>query len=136
METTKGTKEYIETVGRRKTSVARVRLYPAGKTTFVINEKDLSTYFPTQELQLIVKDPFTQVKSEGKFKISVLVKGGGIHSQAEAVRHGISRALIEGDIQLRGTLKKAGLLTRDPRMKERRKFGLRKARKSKQWSKR
>ena len=136
METTKGTKEYIETVGRRKTSIARVRLYPAGKTTFVVNEKDLSTYFPTQELQLIVKDPFTQVKSEGKFKISVLVKGGGIHSQAEAVRHGISRALREGDIQLRGTLKKAGLLTRDPRMKERRKFGLRKARKSKQWSKR
>lgn len=136
METTKLGKEYIETVGRRKTSVARVRLYPAGKTTFVINEKDLSTYFPTEELQLIVKNPFTQVKSEGKFKISVLVKGGGIHSQAEAVRHGISRALIKGDMQLRAILKEAGLLTRDPRMKERRKFGLRKARKSKQWSKR
>lgn len=136
METTKGTKEYIETVGRRKTSIARVRLYPAGKMTFVVNEKDLATYFPTQELQLIVKVPFTQAKSEGKFKVSVLVKGGGIHSQAEAVRHGISRALLENDGQLRTTLKNAGLLTRDPRMKERRKFGLRKARKSKQWSKR
>lgn len=136
MDTTKEVKEYIETVGRRKTSIARVRLYPAGKTTFVVNEKDLSTYFPTEELQLIVKNPFVQAKAEGKFKISVRVKGGGIHSQAEAVSHGISRGLIKNDIELRSVLKKAGLLTRDPRMKERRKFGLRKARKSKQWSKR
>ena len=130
------TKEYYQAVGRRKTSVARVRMSPAGKASFIINGKDLSTYFPTEELQLVVKEPFTKGKIADKFKISVLVKGGGIHSQAESVRHGIARVLIEIDPAHRKELKKADLLKRDSRMKERRKFGLRKARKAKQWSKR
>lgn len=126
--------KYIETVGRRKTSVARVRLTPAAKTTFVINEKDLESYFPTKEMRDIVKQPFAEVSD--KFKVSAKVNGGGIHSQSEAIRHGIARALVEGSAELRKTLKKAGYLKRDPRAKERRKFGLKKARKAPQWSKR
>ncbi len=136
METTKTTKEYYEAVGRRKTSVARVRLASAGKMSFLVNEKDIATYFPTRELQLIVKDPFVKGKTEEKYKVTVKVEGGGIHSQAEAVSHGIARVLTEINPLMRKDLKKADLLKRDPRMKERRKFGLRKARKSKQWSKR
>lgn len=126
--------KYIETVGRRKTSIARVRLTPASKTSFEINEKDLENYFPIAELQAIVKQPLSQI--DGKFKITAKIVGGGIHSQSEAMRHGIARALVEGDEMLRKSLKKAGYLKRDPRAKERRKFGLKKARKAPQWSKR
>lgn len=133
MEKTKSEK-YIETVGRRKTSVARVRLTPASKTSFEVNGKDLHEYFTIKDMQNIVKQPLAE--NPEKFKITAKIVGGGIHSQSEAMRHGIARALVEGDEMLRKTLKKAGYLKRDPRSKERRKFGLKKARKAPQWSKR
>ena len=127
--------KYIETVGRRKTSVARVRITEGSKTTFLINEdKDLESYFPTKEMRDIVKQPFTDLAE--KFKVTAHINGGGIHSQSEALRHGIARGLVEFRGELRKTLKKAGYLKRDPRAKERRKFGLKKARKAPQWSKR
>lgn len=128
--------KYIEAVGRRKTSTARVRLTQAGKSSFVINGKSLEDYFPTEELRTIVKEAIQKAKLPEKFKVSILVKGGGISSQAEALRHGISRALVLHSQDLRKKLKQAGFLKRDPRVKERRKFGLKKARKSPQWSKR
>ncbi|MEA2112879.1 MAG: 30S ribosomal protein S9 [Patescibacteria group bacterium] len=136
MATSKATKKYLETVGRRKTAVARVRLTEAGKTTYVVNNLKLSEYFQTDELQGIVKDSLKESKVEAKFSISGLVKGGGINAQAEALRHGISRALLKFDEESKKSLKKAGFLKRDPRMKERKKFGLKKARKSPQWNKR
>ena len=129
-------KKYIETVGRRKTSIARVRLTPSTREHYTINDKDLVTYFPTNELRHIVNDPVLKVKGTEKYSITARVSGGGIHSQAEAVRHGIARALSTHDTELRKGLKKLGYLKRDPRAKERRKFGLKKARKSPQWSKR
>ena len=132
MEKTK--KKYIEAIGRRKTSTARVRVTPATKASYIINEKELAVYFPTAELQKIVTDPFATVNET--FAVSVKVSGGGIHSQAEAVRHGISRALVEDKEEHKSKLKSEGFLKRDPRSKERRKFGLKKARKSPQWSKR
>lgn len=128
--------KYIEAVGRRKTSTARVRITKAGKSSMTVNEKTDGEYFPVEKLRLIVRDPLTTSGISQKFKISVLVKGGGISSQAEAIRHGIARALVKYDLELRKDLKQAGFLKRDPRMKERRKFGLKKARKSPQWSKR
>jgi small subunit ribosomal protein S9 len=128
-------KKYIETIGRRKTSTARVRISEASKQSFEINEKDLATYFPTSELQKIVSDPFA-VAEGAKYSVTVKVSGGGIHSQAEAVRHGISRALVIASEEGKTKLKQAGFLKRDPRSKERRKFGLKKARKAPQWSKR
>lgn len=125
---------YFEAVGRRKTAVARVRLTKATKNTFVINKRDLNSYFPTEELQSIVKEALLQ--NDDKFFVSVLLKGGGQKSQAEAMRHGVSRALVEYNAEFRTKLKKAGFLKRDPRMKERKKFGLKKARRAPQWSKR
>ena len=125
---------YIETVGRRKTASARVRITPATKQTVVINGKALEAFFPTPELQHVVRSPL--VMSEEKFTVTAIVKGGGISGQAVAVRHGIARALEEHDKSRRTDLKKAGFLKRDPRAKERRKPGLKKARKSPQWSKR
>jgi len=127
---------YIESVGRRKTSVARVRITETAKSSFVVNDKDVSEYFPTEELQMIAHDAVSKSKVPAKFSVSALIKGGGIHSQAEALRHGVTRALVSYDEELRGTLKKLGFLKRDPRMKERKKFGLKKARKAAQWSKR
>lgn len=127
--------KYTEAIGRRKTSVARVRLFPASKNSFSINEKDLAAYFPTAELQHIVESPFKKAKT-GSFKVSGKIEGGGIHSQAEALRHGISKALSKYDEGLRKVLKGQRFLKRDPRAKERRKFGLKKARKAPQWSKR
>jgi small subunit ribosomal protein S9 len=131
-------KGYVEAVGRRKTSAARVRITEnkSGKGTFTVNDKALEEYFPTDELQNIARSALAKVKSANKFNVSVLVKGGGIHSQAEALRHGLSRALVVVEAEWRKRLKKAGYLKRDPRMKERRKFGLKKARKAAQWSKR
>jgi small subunit ribosomal protein S9 len=134
MEKTK--KNYIESIGRRKTSTARVRMTASTKQSFEINEKDLATYFPTQELQKIVTDAFTVGEGKQHYAITVKVSGGGIHSQAEAIRHGISRTLVKEDEAQKSSLKKAGFLKRDPRVKERRKFGLKKARKAPQWSKR
>lgn len=127
--------KYFEAVGRRKTSVARVRLFEASKNSYIINDKDLATYFPTEELQKIAEDALKNAGAH-KFKVSVMVEGGGIHSQAEAVRMAIARALLEVDPELRKTLKGLGFLKRDPRAKERRKFGLKKARKRPTWSKR
>ncbi len=129
------TKKYIEAIGRRKTSVARVRITPSTKTHFKINERDLATYFVTEELRKIAEEALGKTETE-HFTVSAHIKGGGIHSQAEALRHGIARALVLHDIELKGKLKPAGLLKRDPRAKERRKFGLKKARKAPQWSKR
>ena len=126
---------YIEAIGRRKTSVARVRYFAKSEGGVIINGKKLNEYFPTDELRAIVESPMKKAKIE-KYEITVRLSGGGIHSQAEALRHGISRALIESVSELRGELKPLGFLTRDPRMKERRKFGLKKARKAPQWSKR
>ena len=127
---------YIEAVGRRKTSTARVRITEAAKESVVVNDKDVPTYFPTLELQKIVIEAVEKSKVAGKFSISAKVIGGGIHSQAEAIRHGLARALVSFDEETRKRLKKLGFLKRDPRMKERRKFGLKKARKAPQWSKR
>lgn len=136
MEKSTTKKRYIETIGRRKTSSARVRITPATKTTYAINDQELATYFVTEELQKIVTDPFSNTAKPEHYTVTVLVKGGGIHSQAEAVRHGISRGLVEVNEDDKSQLKHAGFLKRDPRSKERRKFGLKKARKAPQWSKR
>ncbi len=130
-------KKYHQAIGRRKTSGARVRIVKSDKAgSMTINGKDLNTYFPTEELRTIATSSLNHQAVPAKFGVSVIVKGGGIHSQAEAVRHGVARALIENDEALRLPLKQAKMLTRDPRMKERRKFGLKKARKAPQWSKR
>ncbi len=121
--------------GRRKKSIARVRLVPGeGKVT--INKRDIDDFFGLETLKVILKQPLVLTKTEGRFDVLVNVKGGGFTGQAGAIRHGISRALLEADPELRGQLKKAGYLTRDPRMKERKKPGLKKARKAPQFSKR
>jgi len=121
--------------GRRKTSVARVRLIPGeGKVT--INGRDMEEYFGLKTLELIVRQPLELVDMVGKYDVLVNVKGGGVSGQAGAIRHGITRALMELDGDLRPALKKAGFVTRDPREKERRKYGLKKARKASQFSKR
>jgi len=136
-ETKKKKTEYYEAVGRRKTAVARVRLTEAKSNSFIINnDKDLVKYFPTEELQAVVKEALPVSKTESKFFVSALIRGGGISSQAGAMRHGISRALLKYDEELKKKLKKAGFLKRDSRMKERKKPGLKKARKAPQWSKR
>ena len=134
----KTTKEerYLEAVGRRKTSTARVRLTPATKASFIVNGMDAKDYFKTEDQRRLIQDPMLKAKPGVKFAVEVKVTGGGIHSQSEAVRHGLSRALVMSEGELRGKLKSLGYLKRDPRSKERRKFGLKKARKAPQWSKR
>jgi small subunit ribosomal protein S9 len=136
VERKSSTKEYFRAIGRRKTATAVVRLYKASKNTYSINGKDLLTYFPTAELKKIATSAFETANPAEKFEAVITAKGGGIHAQAEAVRHGISRALVLYDTELRSPLKKAKMLKRDPRQVERKKFGLKKARKSPQWSKR
>ncbi len=126
---------YIEAVGRRKTAIARVRITPASKTNVLINDRSIESYFPVAALAQSVLSPLGLAAS-AHFSVSVHVAGGGIRGQAEAVRHGIARALTRSSADLRTPLKRAGFLTRDPRAKERRKFGLKKARKAPQWSKR
>ena len=133
--TEKSADRYIEAIGRRKTSSARVRITPASKTTFLLNDKNLDTYFPTEEMRLVAVKPLKDGKF-GTFKVTVVLKGGGIHSQAEALSHALARVLIKSQADLRKELKKDGFLERDARMKERRKFGLKKARKAPKWSKR
>lgn len=121
--------------GRRKSSVARVRLVPgAGKVT--INGRDMEEYFGLKTLELIVRQPLVLTEMVDKYDVMASVSGGGVSGQAGAIRHGISRALLELDSELRPALKKAGFLTRDSREKERRKYGLKKARKASQFSKR
>lgn len=123
-------------VGRRKKAIARVRLVAGGENGIVVNKKALDEYFPVDTQKFIVKQPLELTSTGDKFDVYVNVYGGGINGQAGAVRHGIARALCEADPTLRGALKKAGFLTRDPRMKERKKYGLHKARKAPQFSKR
>ncbi len=128
-------KPFFYGTGRRKSSVARVRVYNGtGKIT--INDRDIDDYFGLETLKLIVRQPLAATSSEGKFDIVCRVAGGGVTGQAGAIRHGLSRALLQYDEQLRPTLKKAGFLTRDPRMKERKKYGLKGARRAPQFSKR
>ncbi|CAH8719020.1 30S ribosomal protein S9 [Paenibacillus thiaminolyticus] len=121
--------------GRRKHSVARVRLVP-GEGRIVINKRDINEYFGLETLKLIVKQPLNLTETLGKYDVIVLAHGGGTSGQAGAIRHGISRALLKADPELRSSLKKAGFLTRDPRMKERKKYGLKAARRAPQFSKR
>ena len=129
------TKPYFYGTGRRKNSVARVRVYNGtGKIT--INDRDIDDYFGLETLKLIVRQPLAVAGVEGKFDIVVRVAGGGVSGQAGAIRHGLSRALLVYDENLRGELKKAGFLTRDPRMKERKKYGRKAARRARQFSKR
>lgn len=125
---------YIGT-GRRKCSVARVRLLP-GKGSIVVNGKELGDYFGRKILEIVVRQPLEVTGTGDRYDIAVNVRGGGTTGQAGAVRHGIARALVKSDLELRSALKKAGFLTRDPREKERRKYGLKKARKAPQFSKR
>lgn len=127
---------YIETVGRRKTAIARVRLSEGQRTEVLVNGSAIERYFKTESLKNMALEPLLKVAVSKPFSVSVRVTGGGVSAQAGAIRHGISRALTESDGALRGDLKKLGFLKRDPRAKERRKFGLKKARKRKQWSKR
>ena len=126
--------QYLGT-GRRKKSVARVRLLP-GSGTITINKRDIEDYFGYETLKMIVRAPMLLTDTLSKFDVNVNVYGGGFTGQAGAIRHGIARALIVADPELRGTLKKAGFLTRDPRMKERKKYGLKAARRAPQFSKR
>ena len=121
--------------GRRKTSVARVYLLP-GKGNITINKRDIDDYFGLETLKMVVRQPLVATETEGKFDITVTVKGGGVTGQAGAIRHGLSRALLEADADYRPLLKKEGFLTRDPRMKERKKYGLKAARRAPQFSKR
>jgi len=133
---TKKPTRYFEAVGRRKTATARVRLFTQGEKVFLINERPLEVYFPLTEFQNKAKDPLLRMKCQDKFKVSVLVRGGGFNAQSEAVRHGIAKALVIFNPDFRKRLKKAGFLTRDPRMRERKKFGLKRARRAPQWQKR
>ena len=128
-------KPYFYGTGRRKKSVARVRIYP-GSGLITINNRDIDDYFGLDTLKLIINQPFGVTGTEGKFDIVANVKGGGMSGQAGAIRHGVARALLTVDENYRSALKKAGFLTRDPRMKERKKYGLKAARRAPQFSKR
>lgn len=134
MTATQTKEKYIEAVGRRKTSVARVRITPASKFSISINDKNFEDYFVVAEYRDSIKAVFESTGD--KFAITAKLNGGGISSQADALRHGIARALVDHMPEVRVPLKQKGFLKRDPRAKERRKFGLKKARKAPQWSKR
>ena len=128
-------KPYFYGTGRRKKSVARVRILP-GTGNITVNGKSLEEYFGLDTLKLIINQPFGATATEGKFDVVATVKGGGLSGQAGAIRHGISRALVLADEANKAALKSAGFLTRDPRMKERKKYGLKGARRAPQFSKR
>ena len=127
---------YFQAVGRRKTATARVRLFTQGEKEIIVNEKPFKEYFPIFSLQKKVQAPLEVLKCLDKFRFSIIVKGGGLSAQAEACRHGIARALVLLNPLFKKPLKKAGFLTRDPRMRERKKPGLKRARRAPQWSKR
>ena len=131
----KKSERYFEAVGRRKTAIARVRMYTRSGDV-IINGKKYGEYFPTLDLQKTVEDALQKMKLWGRFRVSIKVSGGGIHAQAEAVRHGLARCLIKFNPDFRKRLKRVGFLKRDPRAKERKKFGLKKARRAPQWAKR
>ena len=128
-------KPYFYGTGRRKKSIARVRLYP-GTGAITVNGKSVDEYFGLETLKLIIAQPFGVSETNGKFDVVANVAGGGLSGQAGAIRHGIARALVAADAEYRPALKKAGFLTRDPRMKERKKYGLKAARRAPQFSKR
>jgi len=133
--------KYFSAVGKRKTAVARIRIFTCKNNEekeelYLVNEKPLKEYFPILELQEVVFSPFKEINSLGLFRVSAKVKGGGISAQADAIRNGIAKALILFDSDFRKKLKKVGFLTRDSRMRERKKFGLKRARRAPQWSKR
>lgn len=128
--------KYYEGVGKRKTATARVRIFSQGEKSFLVNEKPLDKYFPIFQLQKISLSPLEIMDLVSKFGFSVKVKGGGLNAQAEAIRNGLSKALVIFNPDFRKKLKKAGFLTRDPRMRERKKFGLKRARRAPQWKKR
>ncbi len=132
----KTSERYIESIGRRKTSVARVRITPATKQSYVINDKTLDEYFKSEALMKLIENVFETEEINSKFKVSIKVSGGGLNSQAGSIRLGIARSLVKFRQEARKELKKKGFLKRDPRVKERKKPGLKKARKSPQWSKR
>ena len=138
-ETKKATKtpiaRYTEGVGRRKTAIARVRLTPGG-TKFTVNSKKVPEYFSLKKLQHIAQASLNELQLTSKFSVEARVAGGGIAAQAEAVRHGIARALVKSDEKLKPRLRALGFMTRDPRMVERKKYGLKKARRAPQWAKR
>ncbi|MCI5753040.1 MAG: 30S ribosomal protein S9 [Clostridiales bacterium] len=132
----KSAKPYLYGTGRRKSSVARVHLFQGGTGTITINGRDIDDYFGLETLKLIVRQPLVTTGTSGKVDIKATVTGGGVTGQAGAIRHGISRALLEMNPEYRAALKSAGFLTRDPRMKERKKYGLKAARRAPQFSKR
>jgi len=134
MYTTK--KPYFYGTGRRKSSVAKVRIYAGGTGSIKINNRDIDDYFGLETLKLLVRQPLALTGTLGQVDIEATVLGGGLSGQAGAIRHGISRALLSVDAEYRAALKKAGFLTRDPRMKERKKYGLKAARRAPQFSKR
>ena len=127
---------YMYGTGRRKSSVARVRVYPNGSGNITINGRDIEEYFGLETLKMVVRQPLNETNTLGKVDIVATVEGGGVSGQAGALRHGISRALLLVNPEFRPLLKKAGFLTRDPRMKERKKYGLKAARRAPQFSKR
>lgn len=127
---------YFEAIGRRKTAVARIRLFTRGDKVFLVNGKPYTEYFKMTQDQQTAVASMNKMKCLDKFKVSVIVKGGGRSAQAEAIRHGTARVLVDFNLNFRKRLRKAGFLTRDPRMRERKKFGLKRARKSPQWAKR
>jgi len=127
---------YWQATGRRKTAVARVRIKNAKKTNFVVNQKPFEDYFQDAEYRIIAKESLDRGAAGKAFEVSVLVRGGGIRAQAEAVRHALARALVEWDEGMRDSMKTLRFLTRDPRMRERKKFGLKRARRARQWRKR
>ena len=129
-------KPYLYGTGRRKSSVARVHLFEGGTGSITINGRDVDDYFGLETLKLIMNQPFGVTGTTGKFDVVANVNGGGVSGQAGAIRHGIARALLLADAAYRPALKKAGFLTRDPRMKERKKYGLKAARRASQFSKR
>ena len=129
-------KPYLYGTGRRKSSVARVHVFPNGTGSITINGRDIEEYFGLDTLKMIVRQPLVATASEGKVDVVATVKGGGVSGQAGALRHGVARALLLASEDNRPILKKAGFLTRDPRMKERKKYGLKAARRAPQFSKR
>jgi len=128
--------KYLEAIGRRKTAVARIRLWAKGNGQFLVNAKPYQDYFPTLKFQEIAVAAFKKMKCLEQFNVDILVKGGGFSSQAEAVRHASARVLVLFNPDFKKRLRKVGFLTRDPRMRERKKFGLKRARRAPQWQKR
>ncbi|HUY76215.1 MAG TPA: 30S ribosomal protein S9 [Ktedonobacterales bacterium] len=127
---------YFYGTGRRKTAVARVRLYPGGDGTITVNGREVNQYFGRDVLVMLVRTPLHLLEQGGQFDVSARVIGGGVSGQAGAVRHGIARALVRADEENKPVMRRGGMLTRDPRMKERKKYGLKRARKAPQYTKR